>query len=381
MSSQDTLPSQHRALVLETVGAGFEIKQLPTPQAFHGSAVIKVEQAGILSYHREIYNGVRKYDFPKPIVGGCSSIGRVVALGPDATSLKVGQMVYADCVIYGRDDHDHRFLTAIHHGGTEGSQKLCRDVWRNGPFAEYLSAPLENCIPLDEARLCGELGYTMEQLMYIGWLIVPFGGFRDINLQPGETVIISPATGPYGGAAVQTAVAIGATVIAMGRNEAELARLKAHVQKGTPSARIETVRISGDQAADTASLQVFGPVDAVLDFSPPMAVAAKSTHLKSALSCLRRNGRASLMGFVGSDLPIDSWNFISKNITLKGKLMYEREDMLLFNKMLHAGRFPRGEDFADVKTYPLEDWKNALDEAAEFTGIGRLVSLSPTKAT
>ncbi|VUC22986.1 unnamed protein product [Clonostachys rosea] len=380
MSPQQTLPSQHRALVLEAIDAGFEIKQLPTPQPIHGSAIIKVEQAGILSYHREIYNGVRKYDFPKPIVGGCSSVGRIVALGPDATSLKVGQLVYADCFIHGRDDPDNCFLTAIHHGGTEGSQKLCKDVWRNGPFAEYLMAPLENCVPLNEERLCGELGYTIEQLMYIGWLLVPFGGFRDINLQPGETIIISPATGAYGGAGVQMAVAMGATVIAMGRNETELARLKAHVKKGTPSARIETVKISGDQAADTASLQAFGPIDAVLDFSPPMAVAAKSTHLKSALSSLRRNGRASLMGFVGSDMPIDSWSFISKNLTLKGKLMYTRDDMLLFMKMLHGGLFPRGQDFADVKTYPLEDWKNALDKAAEFTGIGRIVSLSPTMA-
>ncbi|KAK4944363.1 hypothetical protein LTR10_016249 [Elasticomyces elasticus] len=367
------IPSQHKALVLEAVGTDLQVQTLPTPQADTGSVVVRVIAAGVLSYQREVYGGQRTYAFPMPLVGGFSAIARVAAVGPDATVLQPRQLVFVDCFIRARDDPSARYLTAIHEGGSEGSKKLMRDVWRNGTFAEYYKAPLENCIPLDEARLCQGLGYSAEDLMYLCYLLVPFGGFRDIKLEPGETVVVCPATGGFGGAGVQVAVAMGARVIAMGRNEKELARLKEHVKRGTPSASVETVKITGDETADTAALQAFGTIDAVLDLSPPDAI--NSTHLKSAILALRQGGRCSLMGFAKDFVPI--WKVISDDITMKGKLMYSREDMLLFVKMLERGLFPTGTDFVDVKTFALEDWKDAFDEAAEYIGIGRHVMITP----
>ncbi|KAI0387114.1 GroES-like protein [Hypomontagnella monticulosa] len=367
------LPAEHRALVLDTIEDGFHVKKIPTPQAGLGNAVIRVSAATVISYHREIYNGERAYEFPKPIVGGLSAIGRVAALGPDSTALKVGQLVYADCVIHSRDNPDDSFLIAIHEGHTEGAKKLSHNVWRNGAFAEYARFPLENCFALDEENLCGKLGYTIPDLLYISYLLVPYGGLRDIKVEPGETIVVCPATGGYGGAAVQTAISMGARVIAMGRNEKELARMKEHVLKGAPNASIETVKLSGDEATDTAALKSFGTIDAVVDFSPPFA--AGSTHFKSAVTALRRGGRASMMGF--AEVPHVPWSIISNNLTFKGKLMYERDDILQFLKMLERGLFPKGDKFVDTKTFKLEDWKEALDAGAEHTGIGKFVAFVP----
>ncbi|CAO2647479.1 Nn.00g084010.m01.CDS01 [Neocucurbitaria sp. VM-36] len=368
-----TLPAQHRALQLESIEAGFQVKELPTPQPGLGNAIIRIEVAGVLSYHREVYNGDRQYSFPTPLVGGISAIGRIAAMGADATALREGQLVYVDCVIHARDDPDTLFLSAIHDSGAEGSKKLMRDTWRDGSFAEYARFPLENCIPLDEERLCGRLGYSIPDLMYMNYLLVPFGGLRDIKLEPGDTIIVSPATGGYGGAGVQVAIAMGARVIATGRNEEKLAELKKHVLKNSPNAQIETMQITGDEAADTATLQSFGTIDAVLDFTPPQA--SKSSHLRSATSALRRNGRVSLMGF--SEQPVAPWNFVAKNITIKGKLMYEREDILQFVKMMERGLFPRGKALVDTKTFQLSDWKAGFNEAAEHTGIGKQVVFTP----
>ncbi|KAJ4320230.1 hypothetical protein N0V94_003494 [Neodidymelliopsis sp. IMI 364377] len=272
------LPISYRALQLESVGKQLQVVQLPMLQSGPGSAIIRIEVAEILSYHREVYNGDRQYSFPTPLVGGINAIGRITALGPDATVLGKGQLVFVNCVIHARDDPDTKFLSAIHDSSTEGSKKLMRDVWRDGTFAEYAKFPLENCIALDENILIGRLDYSIEDLMYMGRLLVPFGGLRDIKLEPGETVIVSPATGGYGGAGVQMAVAMGARVIAMGRNEKELARLKMHVLKSSPRASIETVKITGDDTADLATLQGFGVIDAVLDLTPPQA--SKSTHFR-----------------------------------------------------------------------------------------------------
>ncbi|KAF5863221.1 hypothetical protein ETB97_010449 [Aspergillus alliaceus] len=123
------------------------------------SAIIRITAAGILPYHREIYNGQHPNPIPTPLVGGFGAIGHITALAPDTAVLKSGQLVYIDCVIRGRDDPDSFFLSAIYEGFSEGSRKLMRDVWRDGTFAEYAMVPLENCIPLNEARLCGGLGF------------------------------------------------------------------------------------------------------------------------------------------------------------------------------------------------------------------------------
>lgn len=373
MSTRSSLPDSHRALVLESIKDGLNVKTIPTPQPEIGSAIVQIEATGVISYHREVYNGERNYSLPTPLVGGLSAIGRVVSLGADGTTLEIGQLVYVDCVIHGRDDPDAMFLSAINEGGSDASKKLMRDAWRDGTFAEYAKVPLENCVPLDEGILCEKLGYSVQELMYIGHLLVPFGGLRDIKVEPGETVLICPATGGYGGAGVQVAIAMGARVIAMGRNEKELSRLKEHVLNGNPHANIQAVKMTQDEAKDTAALQGLGPIDAVLDFTPPQG--SESSHLRSAMQVLRRGGRISEMGFVKN--PTVPWVFVAKDIAIKGKLMYDRIDMLQFVKMLQAGLFPRGKNFVDTKTFKLENWKEGLDEAAVHTGIGKLVSLVP----
>lgn len=373
-------PSHYRALVLPSVGADMRIEQRATPEAVPGSVVVRILASPLLSYQRDIYDGTRKYSFATPIVGGCGAVGRVVRAGADATALQQpGKLVWVDCVVRGRDDDGVVFLWGIHDGSTAPSKKLAREVWHDGTFAEIARVPLENCIPLDEDRLCGAedeggLGYAPRDLMYLAHLLVPFGGLRSIDLKPGETVVVCPATGGFGGAGAHVAAALGARVIAMGRHEEKLARLKAFITKGMPAARVETVRITGDKEADTASLRAFGgTIDAVLDLSPPGA-PAQGTHLLSAAAALRRGGRISLMGAVGHN--IVDWNFVSKDLVAKAKLMYDREDMLLFVKMLEAGLFARGADLVEPKTFALEDWREAFDEAATYSGVGRIVAFS-----
>jgi hypothetical protein len=68
---------------------------------------------------------------------------------------------------------------------------------------------------------------------------------------------------------------------------------------------------------------------------------------------------------------------VTFNITLKGKMMYERDAIVQFIKMLEAGLFPKGTDFANTRKYSLRDWKKAFDDAAVHNGIGQCVVLTP----
>ncbi|KAI9738087.1 MAG: hypothetical protein M1818_005515 [Claussenomyces sp. TS43310] len=367
MTSSQALPKMHRALVLTSTDHPPEVKTIATPRPGPGSAVIRVEAANIISYSKDIYNGTRKYPFPMPLVIGTSGLGRVAALGPDAVLLKLGQLVFIDCFVQARDDPNAAFLFGVHEGHTEGSRKLMRGEWKDATYAEYAKIPLENCHPLNESLLVGRFGYKVEDLQDISRLMVPYGGLVDIDLKPGETIIIAPATGSFGRAAVKVALVMGARVIAMGRNIEALKTLAASHE------RIETVQITGDVQADTKSLQSLGPIDAYFDISPPEA--AKSTHFRSCMLALRRAGRVSLMGGLDGSLTIPVKVVVSRDLQLRGKWMYSREDVYNLIKMIEVGLLKLGGQ--NVDKFALEDWEKGFSAAAERSATGGAALIIP----
>lgn len=239
MATEHGLPKTHRALVLSSTSEPPTVKTIPTPHPTPGSAVVSILAANVIPFMRGIYDGTRQYAFPTPLVIGTAAIGRVAAVGPDSTLLKPGQLVLVDSTVHSRDDPDDACLSGIHEGFTDGSRKLMHGEWRDSTYAEYAKVPLENCAVLDETRLLG-MGYSIDLLVYLLVLAVPYGGLRGINLRAGEIVVIAPATGSFGGAAVLVALAMGARVIAMGRNVDALREIKA------TSERVEVVPITGD---------------------------------------------------------------------------------------------------------------------------------------
>ena len=136
MSSNTELPETMEALVLTSIPTPPTIQIVPTPKVIPGSAVVRILYANVISYMRDMYNGSRKYPFPMPLITGTSAIGRIAALPEDATRLKVGDLVFVDCLLKSRDEPQDRFLGAIHEGYTAGSKKLMAGVHRDGTYAE-----------------------------------------------------------------------------------------------------------------------------------------------------------------------------------------------------------------------------------------------------
>lgn len=139
---------------------------------------------------------------------------------------------------------------------------------------------------------------------------------------------LSSSLQPFGDAAVKLALAMGARVIAMGRNASVIARLGEHE-------RVETVQITGDMEADLHSLQSFGEADCYYDISPPQARG--STHVKSAMLALRHGGRVSLMGGLAGDSEIPHAAVMHRGLRIGEKFMHEREDVRGLVKMVEIG--------------------------------------------
>jgi D-arabinose 1-dehydrogenase-like Zn-dependent alcohol dehydrogenase len=154
----------HRALRLKSKGQPLILDEVSIPTSGPGSVVVKILGTFVLSYLSSVLDGSLPYPMTLPLTPGGSSIARVHSVGPDAVSLVAGQLVYCDTTVRARDDPDLAILMGLHGGA---AMKLMEGEWRHGTFAEYAKFPLENVFALDERLLCGELGYTVDDLCNI----------------------------------------------------------------------------------------------------------------------------------------------------------------------------------------------------------------------
>ncbi|RYP32437.1 hypothetical protein DL767_005201 [Monosporascus sp. MG133] len=344
----------------------------PVPEAGQGTAVVEILASLIgQSYGFMLSHPNPHFVFPTPSIFGNNAVGRVVSTGPDSVTLKKDQLVFVDSYIEARDDPEVAILLGLMDGGSEKSKKLANDAWRNGTWTTHAVVPLENVTPLDEDALLGKLGYDVTELAYLTRLSVAYGGMSTISVKAGETVIVGPATGHFGGAAVEVASALGARVIALGRNTEVLSRLKATIP------RVETVVLSGDIDKDTNAIQAFGPADAFVDFTP--TGAKNVTHISSAIRALRRRGRVALMGGTSEDVPLPYFLVMLNSIEIKGRWMYSRKELRELIKMVENGVLKLGKSAGHGVNgkFSLEDWDAALDTASKHTAWGSQVLFTP----
>ncbi|WP_439399628.1 zinc-binding dehydrogenase [Bradyrhizobium sp. PMVTL-01] len=358
-----------KAAVLKSFGSPLAIETAPDPVLGTGEVVIDVVATRVLSYMNEVFSGERNYALDLPIVPGPGGIGRVRAIGPDATRLAVGDWVFCDPTVRSRDDAVApdialQGLTAAGPGGLRLQQHF-----RHGSFAEQMRVPTENVKPLgtitseEATRWCA-----------LGTLLVPYGGFLAANLQAGETVLVSGATGNFGSAAVSVALAMGAAcVVAPGRNEKILADLVRRF-----GSRVKPVRLSGNEDADREAMKRTAPgsIDCVFDIMPP---SVSPTVVRAAIMTVRAYGRVVLMGGVGMaggaglELP---YPWIMRNcISIHGVWMYPPDAAARLIALVRSGLL-RLEEY-QTTAFDLDHANDAVAHAAANGGPFRLTVIRP----
>jgi alcohol dehydrogenase len=358
-----------RAAVLKAFGTPLAVETLPDPVLGTGEVIVDVVAARVLSYANDVFSGARRYLMDLPMVPGPGGVGRVRAIGPDATHLAVGDWVNCDPTVRSRDD-----LTApdiILQGLTAGSAAAQRlqKYFHDGSFAEQVRVPTEN------AQRIGAIDAAeAPSWCALGTMLVPYGGFLAANLRAGETVLVSGATGTFGSAAVAVAVAMGAgCVIATGRNEAALKDLARRF-----GARVRTVKMVGDEETDRGRMleAAPAPIDCVLDLLPP---AATALQVRAALMAVRPYGRVVLMGGVGmaagAGLELDYAWLMRNCITIIGKWMYPPDATPRMVALIRAG-LVQLDDF-HVTAFSLEKVNDAVAYAAANSGPFKMTVITP----
>ncbi|MDQ0791349.1 zinc-binding alcohol dehydrogenase family protein [Streptomyces sp. B3I8] len=349
-----------RAAVLTEFGAPLAVREMPDPVAGGGEVVVEVLAAGVAPYAEEVFGGRRNYPLVPPVVPGIGGVGRVVHVGPDATRLRVGDLVWCDCTVRARDDALTPDITLQGWSARGEGGALLAEYMHDGAYAELMRLPTENVYPLPAAA-----GDDPARWSTLGVYVIPYGGLLAGGLEPGETLLVSGATGNLGSAAVALALAMGAgRVVAPGRNRAVLDLL---ADRFGP--RVRPVELTGDEAADRAAMSAAagGPVDMVLDLLPP---SAPSTVARTAAMTVREYGRVVLMGGVGMlggpELALPYPWLMRNSVTVRGQWMYPRSADVGIVRLAASGVLDLAGD--RVRTFGLDEVNEAVAYAAAHPG-------------
>jgi len=345
------------------------VETLPDPVLGTGDVIVDVAAAGVLPYAKEVFSGERQYLLELPIVPGAGAIGRVRAVGPDATKLKVGDWVSCDPTVRARDDAQTPDITlqGLSARGPGGLQ--LQRHFHDGSYAEQVRVPTENAIPIGAIE-----AIDAPRWVALSLFLVPYGGLLAANFQPGETLLVSGATGNFGSGGVAVGLAMGAgCVVAPGRNVPMLKNLERRF-----GARVRTVTLTGDEAEDCARMKRTAPgaIDCVLDLLPP---SAGTKPVRAAAMTVREYGRVVLMGGVGmlggDDLALPYPWIMRNNIRIFGQWMYPRDATTRMVGLVRAGLLDV--EGVQITSFALDDINQAIDHAAAHGGPFRRTVVVP----
>jgi NADPH:quinone reductase-like Zn-dependent oxidoreductase len=158
----------------------------------------------------------------------------------------------------------------------------------NGSYAEYTRVPVSNVVPLKTDLAWGELA-AIPEVYATAWSCL----HGNLDLRPGQKLLIRGATSALGQAALNIAVNAGAEVIATTRSRERFSNLE--------SLGAKRVELESADLSPRIRQSYPGGIDAVFE------LVGNSTLLDS-LATLRRGGRLVLAGFLGGLAPIASFN-------------------------------------------------------------------------
>jgi len=209
-----------KAIAIDDYGAQPTLHDLPVPGPGEGELLVRVRASSVNGFDVAVAGGYLKgmMEHHFPVVLGKDFAGTVEAAAPGAGSLVAGDPVFG---------------------------VVMKPVLGDGAFGEYVTAPAAYAARVPDGldlAVAGALGLAGTAAL---------NAVDAIGPQPGETVLVSGATGGVGAFAVQLAAARGAQVIATaqpGEDEAYLRSLGAH----------DTVDYTGDVPAAVAALRPDG---------------------------------------------------------------------------------------------------------------------------
>ena len=324
-----------KALYKDAAAAGLRLVDRPEPTPGPGDVKIRVLRTGICGtdLHIESWDAWAAGAVNAPLIPGHEFSGRVVEIGEDVASIRVGELVSGEGHIVCGHCRNCR----------AGRRHLCINtssvgVNRDGAFAEFVVIPASNVwqhpetIDPDLAAIFDPLGNAVHTTLTFPLV--------------GEDVLITGA-GPIGLMAAKVARHIGARFIVI--TDVNEARLELARRMGVDLA----VNVAIDRVA--SAQRALGMTEG---FDIGLEMSGHPTALPELLENLTHGGRVAMLGLPSAPIGIDWAKIVSHMITIKG--IYGREmfeTWYAMNAMVQTGL-----DVSAVITdrFPASDWEQAF---------------------
>ncbi len=325
-----------KALVKAKPEPGIWMSEEPVPEIGPEDVLIKIRKTAICGTDIHIYNWDEwaQKTVPVPMITGHEYGGEIVDIGASVKHLKIGQRVSGEGHIVGMASRNAR----------AGNFHLAPDttgvgVNRPGAFAEYLSLPAFNAIPLPE-NVSDDMAAILD----------PFGNATHAALSfplIGEDVLITGA-GPIGIMAGAVARHAGARhVVITDVNEYRL----------DLAAKVADVRPVNVMKEDLKDIQ------SELKMREGFDVGLEMSGNEQAFNQMVRNmimgGRIALLGLPPEKMPVDWSEIILRALTLKG--IYGREMYETWYKMIVMLQSGLNLDAMITHRFPIDDYQIAFD--------------------
>lgn len=269
-----------------------QFEDVPDPKAGIGEAVVRVRAAAINRLDIFLRSGASGMPgFSMPHTGGFDIAGEVAEVGDGVDAAWLGKPVVVDARVTGPASRGR--LDII---GTA----------RPGGFAEKVLVPAHCLRPKPE-------NYSYEEAAAFGCVyLTAFRGLAACaSVNPGEVVLVQAGSGGAGTAAIQTAKAMGATVITTAGSDEKCAKAKEllgcdHAVNYKTQDFVKVVKdVTGGRGADVA-------------FDPVWGSTAQKT-----LDSLALGARWIVIGMVGGlDAKITLTNLLFREVTLRGVIEF-----------------------------------------------------------
>ena len=326
------LPQTMIAIVAKDAG-GPEVLvpvERPVPTPGPGEVLIKVEAAGI--NRPDVFQRQGHYPPPKgaPDILGMEVAGKIVALGPGATRLKVGDSV---CALIG-----------------------------GGGYAEFAVAPETATLPVPQGLSMVEAA-ALPETVFTVWHNV----FERAALKPGEWFLVHGGASGIGTTAIPIATALGAKVMAtVGSAE------KAHVCRELGAVR--AINYHEEDFVEAVRETTGGNgVDVILDM-------VGGDYIERNLKAAALEGRIVQIAFLkGSKVELDLMRLMLRRLTLTGSTLrvQSAETKARVAKAIEERIWPliAESKFKPVidSTFPLKDAAAAHRRIDDPAHIGKIV--------
>lgn len=311
-----------RAARMHDVGRTMKLDQIPRPIADATDVVVEVKACGMVpNLGNVLANWPTWYPhmpLPKlPAIFGLDPAGIVREVGNKVIGIVPGDRVYVSPVrscgccqpcLKGQRTQC-RYMTFNGYFGFQQESQLLYDMYPQGGFCEFMSAPQYAIVKLPD-------NVSFREATRLGYWGTAYSALKKAGSLAGRSLLINGISGTLGLGATLIALARGASrIYGTGRNRALLERVKALAPE-----RIEIFATEGGGVADWVKSRTGGAgCDVMLD---TLGAVASLEAFDDAMHGVRRGGVIINIGGTAGKLPIDLKWLMDEQMTLIGSVWF-----------------------------------------------------------